>query len=268
MERESERNMSVGPSLGGFFVLLAFAIAGTLLMFFLGAFEQLYRFAQPYQKYGLGEAVVFFPSFLVLGLLLFVHRQIEQLNAQIKLRLEAEKALRESELKYRDLSITDGLTQLFNPRHFHKVLSAELDRAKRYDTPVSLLLLDIDNFKRFNDEFGHQEGNMVLVEVAKIMRESIRESDSAYRYGGEEFSVILVGTSSQGAIMVAERIRKSMEQRAFHPTPEQPVHVTISLGVAQYAPGEEATELVARADRNMYVAKQKGKNQVYFQEKS
>jgi two-component system cell cycle response regulator len=166
--------------------------------------------------------------------------------------------------KLKRLSITDGLTQLYNSRHFYTQLKAEIDRTARYQRPLSLLLLDIDCFKDYNDSFGHLEGDKILVRLGQVIKSCLRKMDSAYRYGGEEFTVILPETEGEEAATVAERIRYMVEQEKFMPQPESNslVSITISVGVTEYHPGEEVAVLVQRADKAMYVSKQAGRNRV------
>ena len=266
MTEAAEQWMGASRTLKELVVVLMFGIGCTLLMISVNAYERLYLFARAHTNLGFAEVAVFLPSFLAMGLVLFAYRQIEALREQIGLRQDAEEALRESESRYRELSITDGLTQLFNARHFGKVLAAELERAQRYELPVSLLVADIDDFKQYNDRYGHLEGNKVLVALAEIMGECIRESDSAYRHGGEEFALVLIGTSSKGATSVAERIRESLEARDFLPGDNEKACVTVSIGVAQYEHEESPDSLIERADRNMYEAKREGKNRVVFKD--
>ncbi len=173
-----------------------------------------------------------------------------------------EDELRESEKRYRELSITDSLTKLYNSRHFFRQLRQEIERAKRYEEPLSLILLDIDNFKGYNDTYGHLEGDRVLAVLADVIRETLRSADSAYRYGGEEFTVILPETEGENALLVAERLRKCFEETVLSPLPRSEVHMTVSVGVTQYAPGEEDSVFIKRADSAMYTAKTSGKNRV------
>ena len=169
----------------------------------------------------------------------------------------AEEALRK-------LSITDNLTNLYNSRHFYNQLHAEIERAVRYNHPLSLLLLDVDNFKNYNDTYGHLKGDKVLAKMGEIIVMCLRKTDSAYRYGGEEFTVILPETDGRGALKVAERIRGGFETQGFSPAFDQAVYLTVSIGVAQYQPEEEFSSFIQRADMAMYLAKRKGKNQVIF----
>lgn len=180
-------------------------------------------------------------------------------------RVKAEQALRESEQRYKELSIVDELTGLFNKRHFWHHMELETERARRYSLPLSLLLLDIDNFKQHNDTYGHADGDRVLARLGKVVAEAIRINDLGCRYGGEEFTVILPNTSGKDALVVAERIRARFGEEVFQPTPDHVVHKTVSVGVAEYRAGEKKEDLLERADQNMYSAKQGGKNRVVFQ---
>jgi len=175
-----------------------------------------------------------------------------------------EEALRESEEKYKELSITDDLTGLFNQRHFYDQLRAEIDRVQRYKHPLALLLLDVDNFKIYNDTYGHLAGDRVLAKLGQVIRASIRKTDAGYRYGGEEFTVILPETQGHNAVVAAERLRKRFAEEIFFPVPLEPVGVTVSVGIAGYRDGEDIASFVKRADQNMYEAKAKGKNCVYY----
>jgi len=177
-------------------------------------------------------------------------------------RKTAELALSESELRHRELSITDGLTGLYNSRYFFSRAHEEIERCNRYATTLSLILLDVDNFKGFNDTFGHMEGDRVLAGLAEIIRAEIRGSDSAYRYGGEEFIVMFPETSPEESLLVADRLRQAFAEREFTPAPGERVHMTISIGCGDYRPGEELIPFVKRIDQAMYSAKKLGKNRV------
>ena len=176
---------------------------------------------------------------------------------------QAVAALRDSEQRFKEMSITDELTGLYNSRHFFSRLKAEIERTDRYGHPLTLLILDLDNFKQCNDTFGHLAGDKVLAEAGNIIRKSIRSTDSAYRYGGEEFAVILPESSKQEALYFAERIRKSFESVAFSDYKDRDLRVTVSIGVAQHLSGQKISAFFKRADRNMYAAKKSGKNRVY-----
>jgi len=177
-----------------------------------------------------------------------------------------EVALKEKEKRYQELSITDGLTGLHNLRHFYSQVKGEIERSNRYKHPLSILLLDIDDFKPFNDTYGHLEGDKVLTRLGQVIRRCLRKIDTAYRYGGEEFTVVLPETRGHHATALAERIRREFEQENFTPGKGLKAHKTVSLGVTQYIPGEELSTFLKRVDANMYRAKKAGKNRVYFSE--
>ncbi len=177
-------------------------------------------------------------------------------------RKRMEEALIESERKFRELSIIDDLTQLYNSRHFHNQLKMEIDRADRYGQPLAMLFLDLDDFKRFNDTYGHVEGDRVLSLLGQVITGQLRQTDSAYRYGGEEFIILLPLTAGRDGAVTAERIRVEFKQRAITPATGGDVHMTVSIGVAQYRPGEDMKAFVSRADRLMYQAKKSGKDRV------
>jgi diguanylate cyclase (GGDEF)-like protein/PAS domain S-box-containing protein len=177
-------------------------------------------------------------------------------------RKEMEELLRESENRYRELSIVDGLTQLYNSRHFYHQLKMEIDRADRYGQPLTMLLLDLDDFKIFNDTYGHVEGDRVLSRLGRVVKGCLRQSDSAYRYGGEEFTILLPMTTSADGAVTAERIRTEFKNELFSPAPDQEVHVTVSTGLAQYKPQEDMKVFVQRIDQLMYQGKKNGKDRV------
>jgi diguanylate cyclase (GGDEF)-like protein len=177
-------------------------------------------------------------------------------------RKEAEESLRQSEERYRILSITDGMTGLYNARHFVQRLYEEMDRCQRYRHPLTLMLLDVDNFKKFNDTWGHVQGDQVLIRLAECITRCLRRSDQAFRYGGEEFVVLLPETDIDEAEAAAERVRAMFAETEIFPIPEQLVQCTASIGVTYFTPGETPMEFVARADSGTYEAKRLGKNRV------
>lgn len=161
-------------------------------------------------------------------------------------------------------AITDGLTGLFNHRHFYSRLEFEINRATRANSPVSVLILDVDNFKQYNDRYGHPRGDDVLRRCAAAIRDSVRGVDIAARYGGEEFAVILTETDKKGAMVVAENIRRAIEEQRFRDEEGDATHnVTVSIGVSSYpADTMEIKDLVKLADDALYMAKREGKNRV------
>ncbi|MCE5264839.1 MAG: sensor domain-containing diguanylate cyclase [Deltaproteobacteria bacterium] len=173
-----------------------------------------------------------------------------------------EEALRESENRYREMSMIDGLTRLYNSRHFYFQLKIELDRSNRYGQPLTLLMLDLDDFKTFNDSFGHVEGDHVLSRLGQVIKKCLRETDFACRYGGEEFTIILPITSSAEGVITAERIRTEFSKEPFRPEPDQEIYMTVSIGIAQYKPREAMKAFVHRVDQLMYQGKKNGKDKV------
>ena len=159
------------------------------------------------------------------------------------------------------LATTDGMTQLYNHRYFQEALGREISRARRYGAPVSLLYMDIDHFKKFNDTYGHQIGDEVLKLVARTIRRNLRDSDVACRYGGEELVAILPDTSIEGARVAAEKIRKAIESLRLPVDNSRTVGVTISTGVATYPlNAEDKASLIEAADGALYQAKEGGRN--------
>jgi diguanylate cyclase (GGDEF)-like protein len=162
------------------------------------------------------------------------------------------------------LAVFDGLTKLYVHRFFQNRLAQEFKRTRRYKHPLAVLLSDIDHFKSFNDTYGHQVGDIVLAGTADIFTQSVREIDLVARYGGEEFAVVLPQTDPAGAMIVAQRIRTSLEKANFIHPDGRILKVTVSLGIACYN-GEEGVdspkELVKQADLAMYYAKENGRNQ-------
>jgi len=177
-------------------------------------------------------------------------------------RKRAEEKLRESERRYRELSIIDSLSQLYNSRYFYTQMQMETDRVNRYGEPLSLILLDIDNFKAFNDTYGHVEGDRVISGLGQLIKRYLRKTDSAYRYGGEEFTVLLPSTKGSDGIITAERIRREFKKETFAPAPGKSIRMTVSIGIAQYRPHEDPKAFVKRVDRLMYRAKRQGKDRV------
>lgn len=177
-------------------------------------------------------------------------------------RRRAEAALKQSEERYRTLSITDHLTGLFNSRHMYERFEVETARAARYGHPLALIVVDVDNFKQFNDTFGHLAGDGVLHSLANMIRACLRRSDTAFRFGGEEFAVLLPETDIGQARAVAERLRAGFAEHVHTPTPETQVRSTVSVGVTGYRANESTNDCIRRADEAMYAAKRDGKNRV------
>lgn len=161
------------------------------------------------------------------------------------------------------LSITDELTKVYNYRYLKSQLQAEMRRAQRYGRPLSLVMVDLDDFKSYNDEFGHVKGDVALLEIAKTIQENCRGVDVVARYGGEEFTLILPETTEEGARNVGERIRKAVDQQRFLSKENRRTErMTVSVGVASYWEGANPNEMIKKADEALYKAKKSGKNQV------
>lgn len=178
----------------------------------------------------------------------------------ISQRIELEEALRRGNEELRQLAITDGLTGLCNRRHISGRLEQELARAERYQTPLSILLFDLDHFKRINDLYGHGVGDEALVAVAGMLRHELRDVDMLGRYGGEEFLVVLPNVDLVAARAVAERLRLAIRELRFS-APD--LRLSLSGGVAQALPDESAEQLVRRADACLYGAKGAGRDRIF-----
>ena len=168
------------------------------------------------------------------------------------------------------LACTDGLTGLYNQRHFKQMFNEQIVRSARYHKPLSIILFDLDNFKQFNDTYGHPNGDIVLQETAKLLRELLRGCDSLFRYGGEEFIALLPETAFTDAEQVAERIRGSIEAESpyFLGRLAATRGVTVSVGVATFPEdGDTVAQLFKTVDDLMYTAKRKGKNRVYHRDR-
>jgi diguanylate cyclase (GGDEF)-like protein len=158
-------------------------------------------------------------------------------------------------------AVTDELTGLFNHRRFQEGLAQELERARRFGQSLGLVMLDIDNFKQVNDTYGHQIGDRVLADVARVLREFSREIDEPARYGGEELAVVLPGTDLEGAYNLAERVREGIEALEFQLEGRRTLKVTASFGAASLPESaDDQPSLIAAADAALYVAKRSGKN--------
>jgi diguanylate cyclase (GGDEF)-like protein len=165
--------------------------------------------------------------------------------------------------KLRKLSVTDGLTELFNHRHVHELLHEEYERSNRSEEPISVVMLDLDHFKRVNDTHGHPTGDVILYETAQMLRETAREIDMLGRYGGEEFIVILPETAEDAAVQFAERFRQRVEGHVYRDESAE-VQMTVSIGVASSpgAGGDHPDLLIKHADEALYAAKEGGRNRV------
>jgi len=188
---------------------------------------------------------------------------VEEIRLVVQRAAERYFLLKEAGQKefYRERALSDGLTGIYNHRHFHEVLPREIERAKRYSQPFCLLMIDIDDFKKYNDTKGHLAGDKLLINIARILIGATRNVDIVFRYGGEEFVVILPQVKKQGGVEAAKRILNLIKQK---------LSVTVSIGVTSFPDdGTSKNELINKADSAMHRAKELGKDRVCaFGEKS
>jgi len=196
-------------------------------------------------------------------------------KANYQQQIEKEDLISELQAAYQQLCVynaqveelanTDPLTGVFNYRYFTERLDKELELSKRFNRPLSLIIIDIDFFKDFNDTYGHPAGDLALRDAAKIFRQNIRDKDVLCRYGGEEFLILLPSTGIEEAYKCAERIREAVEHHAIHLEDDQPsVYITISGGVACYPlDADNGDQLLRIADEVLYSAKHKGRNKIH-----
>jgi diguanylate cyclase (GGDEF)-like protein len=157
-----------------------------------------------------------------------------------------------------EMSVTDSLTGIFNRRHFDTVLLKEIEQAERYEKPFCLLTIDVDHFKEINDGHGHTVGDRVLIDLVILLKTGIRNVDSIFRIGGEEFAILLPETNLNGGLVFAERIRKSVMNHPFVDS----IRTTASIGVIQFQQGYTVDYMIKYADRAMYDAKKRGRNRI------
>ena len=161
------------------------------------------------------------------------------------------------------LATTDGLTELFNHRYFQEQLQNQVQHAQRYDSKFSLIILDIDYFKKFNDTYGHQSGDAVLKQVANLLKKNVRMTDMVCRYGGEEISIILPNTNFDEAVLIAKKLCTLVSSKSFKLSNNKESGVTISLGVSTYGQdGQTPAQIIEFADKRLYNAKHNGRNRV------
>ncbi len=190
-----------------------------------------------------------------------LNKAFKALTVTLKNKNQALESLNKA---FKTLAIRDELTGLFNRRYFEEALTSEVIRATRYKRNLSVIFLDVDYFKKYNDEFGHQCGDMVLKKISRILADSVREIDIVTRYGGEEFVVILPETRKQDSYATAEKIRRAVQASPLETIAGRPpAQLTISAGVASLGDdGADASELIAKADQAVYRAKNAGRNAV------
>jgi diguanylate cyclase (GGDEF)-like protein/PAS domain S-box-containing protein len=188
-------------------------------------------------------------------------RELQVIRDLYKEKLKEIEMMKEEAIR---LSYTDDLTGIYNHRFFIEQLTLEVERQKRYPTPLSLLMIDIDYFKHYNDNNGHLAGDQVLKAIAILIQRGVRQSDIVARYGGEEFSAILINTGREEALEIAERVRRNVADTRFPNENAQPnKNLTVSVGVATFSSSiSTLTDLIREADHALYRAKKGGRNRI------
>lgn len=188
-------------------------------------------------------------------------RELQAIKDLFKEKVKEVEKMREEALL---LSYTDDLTGIYNHRFFIQQLTLEVERQRRYPTALSLLMIDIDYFKHYNDINGHLAGDQVLRQIANLLQQGVRQSDIVARYGGEEFAAILIHAEREKAREIAERIRRIVAETPFPNERQQPnQNLTVSIGIATFSPTiSTVTDLIREADHALYRAKRKGRNRV------
>ena len=187
---------------------------------------------------------------------------VARVNTHLRIK-ELHESLQEKNRLLLEMANRDGLTGLYNHRYFQETISKDFKKALRYKESLSCIMFDIDHFKKFNDTYGHQTGDVVLKTLGGLVKNLMRESDLAARYGGEEFALLLYHTVASDAYQIAERLRKTVEQHKFQ-ADDLVLSVNISVGVASYYHPEisDAKTLIECADKALYKAKEEGRNKV------
>lgn len=194
-----------------------------------------------------------------------IHEQTQKTLQHAKEKTEKlAQELKDANKQLKEMAFRDGLTGLYNHRYFKDLMAQELNRSERYKKSLSFIILDLDHFKKINDEFGHPVGDIVLKKVSKAIQNSIRACDIAARYGGEEFIVVLPETQLEEAMIVAERLRKTVEGLPITAN-NRSINVTISVGLTSYIAAQgkkEMSDIISEADNALYHAKNTGRNKI------
>ena len=200
----------------------------------------------------------------------YITKPVDINEVRIIVKRAAERYRLLSEVKekeiYKELAITDGLTEVYNRHYFNQTLPRELERARRYNIPLSFLMVDIDHFKKFNDSQGHLAGDWALKRVSQVISGSVRIPDMVFRYGGEEFAVVLPETDKPDAIAVAERIRANVSLTRFLDSEMiSSQHLTVSIGACTFpVDAQNFQEIIEESDTHLYSAKRLGRDRICF----
>jgi len=212
------------------------------------------------------EYIRFITVSLIIVLLVYFYEK--NFSESLEIQKELNTSLTESMKEIKTLAITDSLTKLYNKRHFDTILSEEFNRAKRANEPFILAIIDVDNFKLYNDTYGHDEGNIVLEKIGKVLKmQTLRSGDFAFRIGGEEFALILQSSSEEDIYMYFENLRKKVIEEHIEHVKNMPFGViTVSVGIVSISNYEKITILDAyhAADKNLYAIKNNGRNAIQF----
>jgi diguanylate cyclase len=195
------------------------------------------------------------------------NERIEDLSSRLHDMQHEAFLLQEKVKKQHDIAMTDPLTGVFNRLAYEEHIETEYQRWKRYHEPLSLLVIDIDHFKRINDTFGHLAGDKALKALAMRLRQNVREVDIVARYGGEEFVVIMPNTDGEAAYKVAEKLRSAIASAGFHYR-QKPVNITVSCGLASFREEDESDSVFQRADDALYGAKTAGRNRTHREDEA
>ncbi len=241
------------------YIIIVFAIAAfiymqpleSLIMYFLVYW--VFYLALPYYQLNTHIRTILTVNALMMNIIAWILSRMV-----FRMRVNSfidKKIILKKNIQLKDLSIRDSMTMLLNYKHIYEKLDEEVERAKRIGYPLSIIMMDIDDFKCINDNHGHLAGDSIIIKVAKILVDTCRTTDSVGRYGGEEFIIIMPGTALKDAVFLAERIRVAVETAEF----EKGVSITVSGGIRELQ-DDTAEELIKKADQQLYAAKSKGKN--------
>jgi len=244
-------------------ILIAAAVIAAIGLIVMLSTSTLFAFLST-TLFGIAYLFISYYTMELYNLWIPVILPIMSIMAAFALSFLAKYLLKARDFEYQyKLATIDGLTELYNHRYFQDTLRKQMDIARRYNQPFSLIIVDIDFFKKFNDTYGHQAGDAVLRQVAKILKNNSRATDYVCRYGGEEMTIILPNTNAEDALFNANRICKAVADTPFHLTPVDKVNVTISLGVSTFPDNAQTPQdLIEWADKGLYYAKEHGRNQV------